>query len=64
MKQGDYVRFKYPEDTREAKLLFEILEERGTRILVREVVPTGITPDYVQPTFVYRKSDMELISHE
>ncbi len=60
MTKGDYVRFKYPADVKESLLLFEVLEMRETRILVREVIHIGITnPYYIRPTFVYSASELE-----
>ena len=53
------VRFKHPENEDEAFQIFRVLEDRGDRLLVEPL--QGFKDWEIRPTFVYQKSDVEVI---
>lgn len=58
MKPGDKVRFIEPNED-EVGVVFEILEDRDDRVLVRAV---ELFDDWViKPTAAYQKIDLELV---
>lgn len=58
MKKGDKVKFKEPTEEEEKDIVFEVLEDRDTRVLVRAM---NLFDNWeIKPTSVYLKSDLEL----
>lgn len=58
MKPGDKVRFIEPTED-EVGVIFEVLEDRDDRVLVRAV---KLFDDWViKPTAAYQKSDLEVV---
>jgi hypothetical protein len=60
MKTGDKVRFIEPDED-EVGIIFEVLEDRDDRVLVRAL--EMFDDWYLKPTSVYLKSDLELATN-
>ena len=59
MKQGDNVKFKDPTEE-EKELVFEVLEDRDSRVLVRAL---KLFDDWeIKPTSVYLKKDLKMVN--
>lgn len=56
MKKGDKVKFKQPTEE-EKDIVFEVLEDRDTRVLVRAICLFDNWK--IKPTSAYLKSDLE-----
>ncbi len=59
MKQGDNVKFKDPTGE-EKELVFEVLEDRDSRVLVRALKLFDSWE--IKPTSVYLKKDLKIVN--
>lgn len=60
MKTGDVVMFSAPMNEAEKQERYEILEDRGERVLVKYLNASL----KVAPTYVFRKDELKLYSNE
>lgn len=61
MKSGDVVRFKNPEP-HEVDELYVVIEPRGDRVLVQELISDMEVVQYIVPTAVYSHADLEIVN--
>ena len=62
MKQGDIVRFREPQNDYERSALFVVIEDRDTRMAVRDLSCVNETGLLQQAWTVYATVDLETIT--